>query len=226
MVRLNINPFPAARSQLHLCARSIKRFPMNPRLQKQIEFLVTIDRLKQVVRRNYLADASRPENTAEHSWHLGLMAMVLAEHASQPIDTARAVQMVLVHDIIEIEAGDTFAYDVEANKDKAEREQKAAGNLFGLLPEDQAGEMIRLWEEFETNQTPEARFANALDRLLPLLQNYYGGGPSWKENQIRSDQVLQRNQPVREGSETLYQMAVEIIQDALERGLLMPPEDI
>ena len=198
---------------------------MDQRLQKQIDFLVTIDQLKQVVRRNYLADASRPENTAEHSWHLGVMAMVLAEYASQPIDTARTVRMVLVHDIIEIEAGDTFAYDTEGYRDKAEREQKAARNLFGLLPDDQAGEMNALWEEFEAGETAEARFANALDRLLPLLQNYHSGGRSWKENHIRSDQVLQRNRPVREGSQPLYELAAEIIQEALQRKLLLPPEE-
>lgn len=198
---------------------------MDQRLQKQIDFLVTIDQLKQVVRRNYLADASRPENTAEHSWHLGVMAMVLAEYANQPIDTARTVRMVLVHDIIEIEAGDTFAYDTEGYRDKAEREQKAARNLFGLLPDDQAGEMNALWEEFEAGETAEARFANALDRLLPLLQNYHSGGRSWKENHIRSDQVLQRNRPVREGSQTLYELAAEIIQEALQRKLLLPPEE-
>ena len=143
---------------------------MKPRLEKQIEFLITIDQLKQVVRRNYLADASRPENTAEHSWHLGVMAMILAEHANQPIDTTRAIKMVLIHDIIEIEAGDTFAYDAEGYKDKAEREQKAAKNLFGLLPEDQSDEMNQLWEEFEMGTTPEAKFANALDRIIEIIQ--------------------------------------------------------
>ena len=198
---------------------------MNPRLKKQIEFLITIDQLKQVVRRNYLTDASRPENTAEHSWHLGLMAMILAEHANQPIDTTRAIKMVLIHDIIEIEAGDTFAYDAEGYKDKAEREQKAARNLFGLLPEDQSDEMNQLWEEFEMGTTPEAKFANALDRLLPLLQNYHSGGLPWKENNIRSDQVLKRNLAVKAGSETLYQLAAEIIQDALDSRLLLPPEN-
>ncbi len=199
---------------------------MDSRLEKQIEFLLTIDRLKQIVRRNYLVDASRFENTAEHSWHLGVMAMILAEHANQPIDTAKVVKMVLIHDIIEVEAGDTFAYDEKGYQDKAEREQKAARNLFGLLPEDQAGEMIRLWEEFEDSDTPEAQFANALDRLLPLLQNVHSGGLSWKEHNIHSDQVLKRNLPVKEGSQTLHRLVTGIIQDALDRGLLLPPENV
>lgn len=197
---------------------------MKARLEKQIDFLITIDRLKEVVRRNYLMDASRRENTAEHSWHLAMMAILLAEHANPPLDASKAVKMTLIHDIIEIDAGDTFAYDAEGYADKAEREQVAARRLFGLLPEDQAGELLDLWEEFENNHTPEAHFANALDRLLPLLQNRQGGGPSWKEYNIRSDQVLERNTPVRLGSETLYQLAMDLIEDSLEQGLLLPPE--
>src|SRR6516165_1178949 len=137
------------------------------RLRRQLEFILEIDRLKSVLRRSYLIDSDRHENSAEHSWHLGVAAMVLAEHAKEKIDVGKVIHLVLVHDLVEIDAGDTFIYDDAANVGKAAREQKAANRLFGLLPEEQAQTFMALWREFEHRQTPESKFAFALDRLMP-----------------------------------------------------------
>ena len=141
------------------------------RFEQQLRFIVEIDRLKNVLRRTLLTDASRRENSAEHSWHIALMAPLLAEHACEPVNVERVMRMLLVHDIVEIDAGDTFAYDANGNADKAERERRAADRLYGLLPDDQARELRAAWEEFEAAESAEARFAHALDRLQPLLQN-------------------------------------------------------
>src|SRR5690606_13001631 len=141
------------------------------RLQAQLAFLLEIDRLKRILRRTSLVGGDRRENSAEHSWHLAVMAMILAEHANEPVDALHVLKMLLVHDIVEIDAGDTFAYDVQANQDKEAREQAAAERIFGLLPADQRDEIRAMWEEFDARVTPEARFANAMDRLMPALQN-------------------------------------------------------
>lgn len=194
----------------------------SPRFEKQLEFILTADRLKEIVRRNYLADGSRRETVAEHSWHLALMVLVFSEYSNEPLDVSRTVMMVLLHDLIEIEAGDTFAYDAAGYEDKSEREQKAAQHLFGLLPEDQAEEFRKIWDEFEAAQTPEAKFSNALDRLLPLLQNHSSGGSSWLGNQITRDQVMNRNLPVQQGSETLFELAKCLIEDSISKGYLKP----
>ncbi|HEY8449766.1 MAG TPA: HD domain-containing protein [Bacillota bacterium] len=195
------------------------------RLARQIAFLVEIDRLKQVLRRSLLTDGSRRENSAEHSWHLAVMACVLAEHAAAPVDLERVLKMLLVHDIVEIEAGDTFIYDEQARAAQTERERQAAERLFGLLPADQGGELRALWEEFEARQTPEARFAAALDRLQPLLQNYASGGRSWQEHGVHAERVRARNAGVlREGSPALWELARQLIDDAVARGYLAEPD--
>ncbi len=188
------------------------------RLSRQIEFLVEIDRLKSILRQTLLVDGSRQEDSAEHSWHLALLAMVLAEHAKAPVDLFRVLKMILVHDIIEIDAGDTYCYDEEGNRSKADRETKAADRIFSLLPEDQALEFRSVWEEFEARQTPDAIFAAALDRFQPLLNNSRSGGIMWRKHGIRKEQVYLRNSPMNEGSPVLWDYAEEMIKDAIAKG--------
>ncbi len=190
------------------------------RLKKQIAFIAEADKLKHVFRKTYLMDNSRHENDAEHSWHLSLMALLLSEHAAGVVDLFRVVQMVLIHDIVEIDAGDTFCYDDEGQKGRVAKETKAAERLFALLPDDQAQTIRMLWDEFEQRTTPEARFAAALDRLQPLLHNYYTGGYAWKENRVTSSMVLERNRHICEGSPALWEFAERLIKDAVAKGYL------
>jgi putative hydrolase of HD superfamily len=181
------------------------------RLAQQVEFIVEIDKLKQVYRRTWLIDASRHENDAEHSWHLGVMAVLLVEHARSPqLDLLRVLKMVLIHDLVEIDAGDTFAYDDAAAVDKADRERAAAERLFHLLPSDQAAEFRSVWDEFEARRTPEAQYAAALDRFQPMLHG------------ITADRVLARNQSMAEGSPALWQYAQQFVADAVAQGYLAP----
>lgn len=194
------------------------------RLARQLDFILEIDRLKGVLRQTWLTDRSRQENSAEHSWHLAVMAVLLAEHANAPVDVARVVKMLLVHDIIEVDAGDTFAYDDNAHLDKAEREQRAADRLFNLLPADQAAAVRALWDEFEGQATPDARFANALDRLQPMLLNYQTQGAAWRKHGVTTDLVLSRNQHMAAGSQALWDYASAMIADAVARGYLKPGE--
>jgi putative hydrolase of HD superfamily len=193
----------------------------NSRLRKQIQFILEIDKLKKIVRQTLLTDQSRKENDAEHSWHIALMAVLLLEYAEEKrIDVSRVVTMLLVHDLVEIDAGDTFCYDEAGNEDKLEREIKAADRIFNLLPHDQAVFFRELWDEFEARQTAESRFAAALDRLQPLLHNYHTQGGTWKEHNVRKDQVIRRNHPIANGSETLWDFAAGLIDDAVEKGYL------
>jgi putative hydrolase of HD superfamily len=190
------------------------------RLHRQIEFILEIDKLKSILRRSYLINDPRLENSAEHSWHLAVMAMLLAEHANTEVNLLQVLKMLLVHDVVEIDAGDTFCYDVAGNDTKAAREILAARRLFGLLPDDQRQEMHGLWEEFEARQTPEARFAAALDRLMPLLHNYHTQGRSWREHGVTQMQVLERNAHMDEGSETLWAYIEAMIEEASAKGYL------
>ncbi|WP_256757578.1 HD family hydrolase [Cohnella sp. WQ 127256] len=194
----------------------------NERLSGQISFLVEIDKLKSVLRKTFLIDKSRLENTAEHSWHVSLLAVVLLEHANDPsLNLNHVIRMLLLHDLVEIDAGDTFAYDTQGYLDKEERENAAARRLFGLLPEDQRGEWMELWREFEDGVTYEAKYAAALDRLHPVIHNYYTGGVSWKNNGIVKSQVLKRLEPVREVSDTLWKFTLEILQRSIAQGILL-----
>jgi len=188
------------------------------RLWQQIEFLVEIDRLKTIARQTLLVDGSRQEDSAEHSWHLAVLAMVLAEHSRAPVDLFRILKMILVHDLVEIDAGDTYCYDEEGNRNKAEREKKAADRIFSLLPQDQAFELRSLWEEFESRQTPDAIFAASLDRFQPLLNNFRAGGIMWRKHGIRKEQVYSRNSPMEEGSPILWDYAERMIKDAIAKG--------
>ena len=190
------------------------------RLACQLQFILEIDRLKGILRRSLLLDSGRRENSAEHSWHLAIMVLVLAEHANELFDVLHTLNLVLIHDIVEIDAGDTYAYDAEGHADKAEREREAAHRIFGLLPAEQAAEMIELWEEYESQQTPEARFALAMDRLMPLLHNYHSGGVTWRENQVTVAQVEERMAPVSLGSEALGQAVTAVVEQAIAAGLL------
>lgn len=194
---------------------------MTPRLESQIGFIIELDKLKSILRKARVLGTDRYENDAEHSWHLAIMAIVLAEHANVPgLDLSRVIKMLLVHDIVEIDAGDTFAYDEKGHEDKLEREQKAANRLFGLLPDDQRDELMALWHEFEAHETAEARFALALDRLHPMLLNFHNEGRSWRENAITHDRVLARNSVIEDGSQTLWAYAQRKVREAVERGYL------
>lgn len=191
------------------------------RLKKQMEFIKEIDKAKQIYRQTLLMDGSRNENDAEHSWHLAIMAILLAEYSAIPnIDLTRVIKMLLIHDLVEIDAGDTFCYDEKGNEDKACREQKAADRLFNILPSDQAAEFRALWEEFEEKTTPEARFATALDRIQPLLHNYYTNGHTWVKYGITSDRVIERNKPVEKGAPFLWEYIQGLVEDAIEQGIL------
>jgi len=191
------------------------------RLGQQIGFIVEIDKLKQIFRQTLLLADRRQENDAEHSWHLSLMAVLLAEHAVETdIDILRVVKMLLVHDLVEIDAGDTFAYDAEAHKDKEEREIKAAERIFNLLPPDQARTVRGLWNEFEARQTSEARYAAALDRLQPVLLNLHGGGDDWRLHGITKSQVIAYNQHIEEGAPSLWKYVRKCVDEAVERGIL------
>jgi putative hydrolases of HD superfamily len=192
----------------------------NQRLLEQIQFLVEIDKLKTIFRQSYITEKSRNENDAEHSWHLAVMAILLQEYANEEIDILRVLKMILIHDLVEIDAGDTFLYDEVGNADKEIRELKAAERIFGLLPIEQREEIFSLWREFEEKNSPEAKYAGALDRLQPLLQNYYTGGLSWKKHQLTSKQVLAKNSVIEKGSSELWSFAEVLITDAVSRGYL------
>jgi putative hydrolases of HD superfamily len=193
---------------------------MLDRLRHQIDFLLQIDRLKEVMRQSYICGGLRKENSAEHSWHLAVMALVLAEHAHDAVDAMRVVKMALVHDLVEIDAGDTFCYDDAGNADKAAREAAAADRIFGLLPGDQGREFRSLWEEFEERATGEARFAAALDRLMPLMHNYASEGKTWQEHGVAAAHVLERNRHIKDGSAQLWALAKSLIEDSIKNGWL------
>jgi putative hydrolase of HD superfamily len=192
----------------------------NNRLRQQMQFVVEADKLKTIFRRNRLLHGERHENDAEHSWHLALMALVLAEHADQPVDLLRVIKMVLIHDLVEIDAGDTFGYDEAALLTQPERERLAADRIFGLLPEDMGNEMRAVWEEFEERQTPEAKFAGALDRMGGVLPSYHNEGGCWREASVTVERVKARNGVIAEGSPALWQYAESLIDDAVERGFV------
>jgi putative hydrolase of HD superfamily len=190
------------------------------RLTQQIAFLVEADRLKSVIRRTPLVDGSRRENSAEHSWHLALAAMILREYVAEPVDLLRLIELVTIHDLVEIDAGDAFAYDDAAQSAKAARELAAADRLFGLLPADQTSYVRGLWEEFETQETIEARVASALDRFQPLLQNAHSGGGSWRTHDLTRADVLRRMAPVEHALPTLWPVVVQVIDSFCDLGVL------
>lgn len=194
---------------------------MEERFEKQLAFCREIDKEKEIGRQTYLADGSRKENDAEHAWHMAIMAVLLNEYSNEEIDVLKTITMLLIHDIVEIDAGDTFAYDEEGKKSQRERELKAADRIFGLLPEDQGEKFRALWDEFEAWETPEAKFARTLDNFQPSMLNKASGGKSWKEHSVHVDQVMERNQNSKLGSEKLWNYLYnEIILPGVESGLL------
>lgn len=194
---------------------------MKERLKKQLEFVYELDQLKSINRQSYIADGSKHENDAEHSWHLALMCMLLSEHSNEEIDVLKTMSMVLIHDAVEIDAGDTYAYDESGNLSKRERELKAADRIFSILPKEQGENVRALWDEFEENQTPEAKFANALDRLQPIILNHLTKGRAWREHKVKQSQVRNRNQHVSEASKEFGELIEQIIQFNVEEGNLI-----
>jgi putative hydrolase of HD superfamily len=191
------------------------------RFRQQIEFILEVDKLKHVLRQTILMDKSRQENSAEHSWHIALTVMVLSEYARDAdIDFFRVMKILLVHDLIEIDAGDTYCYDDQGKRDQAAREKQAADRIFNILPPDQAQLFRGLWDEFEDRQTPESRFANALDRVQPFLHNYFTRGQTWQDNDIKRDQVKSRMQPVDDGAPVLWKYVNALMDDAVSKGFL------
>ncbi|WP_353719036.1 HD domain-containing protein [Dyadobacter sp. 676] len=189
-------------------------------LLKQIEFIKEIDKVKYIQRKTRLFNSQRHENDAEHSWHLALMALVLAEHSNAPIDILKVIKMVLIHDIVEIDAGDTFIYDSQKNHSNTDEERMAARRIFGLLPESQADELIAVWEEFEAGVSSEAKFARAMDRLEPLLQNTSNEGGTWSEFGVGYEKVYEKKSAIKHGSETLWDYARQLIDESVDKGIL------
>lgn len=192
----------------------------NERLLKQIEFIIEIDKAKRIFRQNVVIGTERNEDDAEHMWHLAVMALLLSEYSKDDVDILQVIKMVLIHDLVEIDAGDTFCYDEKGYLDKGEREQKAADRLFNILPSDQAEEIMKLWREFEGLKTPESRFASCLDRLQPLILNYNTNGHTWKKPGVTSEKVLKRNELLKENTPKLWDYAKEIIESSIKKGIL------
>ncbi|MFG2072031.1 HD domain-containing protein [Nonomuraea maritima] len=194
--------------------------PEEDRLNAQIAFAIEIDKLKRIIRRNHLIDGSRRENTAEHSWHVGMLAMIFGEHAPPGTDLQRVVAMLLVHDLVEIDAGDTFIYDPVEVAAQAEAERAAADRIFGLLPADQSAWMRELWDEFEAMRTPEAKFAKALDRFSPILANHLTEGGTWPLFKVKAAQVKEKVRIIQEGSPSLGAYALELVELSVAKGHL------
>ena len=193
------------------------------RLEQQLGFLIELDKAKSIFRQSYVTDGSRKENDGEHMWHLALFVLVLAEHADEPIDVAKVLQMVLVHDIVEIDAGDTYIYDEVAKATQAARESAAADRLYGLLPPDQGARLRAVWEEFEARETAESRFAAAVDRLQPLLLNLATEGRAWREHGMTADRVRAVNEKIALGSPALWDHVRRLLDDAVAEGYLPEP---
>jgi putative hydrolases of HD superfamily len=190
------------------------------KFQKQLDFIIEIDRLKSIKRVSLILDSSRNENSAEHSWHIALMALLFQEYSNDKIDIFKVMKMLLLHDVVEIDAGDTFLYSVQDNKIKAEKENKAAARIFGLLPAEQGEEFRRLWEEFENGATSESKFAKAIDRIQPMLHNYLTKGVQWKKHNVTSSMVIEKNHIVENGLKEVWEYMKTIIEDSVKKGFL------
>ena len=190
------------------------------RLRQQLAFLMEIDKQKEIIRQTYLADGSRKETDAEHAWHLAMMCMILSEYANEKIDVPKTIMMVLTHDLVEIDAGDTYAYDQTGNQTKKERELKAADRIYGFLQEDLRKYLSSLWDEFEAMETPEAKFANMLDKIQPVCLNDQSKGKSWVEHNVCKRQIMERNSKTHEGSELLWDYIKKLIEKNVEAGFI------
>lgn len=191
---------------------------MDDRMREQIEFALLMDKQKNIFRQNHLADNSRRENDAEHAWHMAVMAYLFREYANDDIDISKVILMCLIHDVVEIEAGDTYAYDEEAKKSQREREEIAKKHIFGMLPSDQGRELEALFDEFEAQETAEARFAKAMDNLQPVLLHEANGGGDWKEHEVTKEQIMRRQEKTRHGSEELFEVIKDIIDKHIAEG--------
>lgn len=195
---------------------------MNERLRKQMEFALEIDKEKNIFRQTHLSNHGRNENDAEHAWHMAIMAYLLREYSNEPIDIGKVMLMCLIHDIVEIDAGDTYAYDLEGQKTQKAREEAAKERIFSMLPEDQKLELSSLFDEFEAYETPEAKFAHAMDNLQPLMLNDSNDGADWREHRVHSSQVYGRQSKTRRGSQKLYELVDQLIQKNIKKGNIMP----
>jgi putative hydrolases of HD superfamily len=189
------------------------------RIEKQMNFIVEIDKVKSIIRKSRIFHNKRYENDAEHGWHISLMALILSEYANDEIDVGKVIKMALIHDLVEIDAGDTLLYAANRN-DATIDERKCAERIFGMLPEDQCNEFLALWEEFEAKETAEARFASAMDRLEPLMQNYHDNGHTWKKHNITAEKVLKLNKQIDKGSNTIWDYAKSLIDESIQKGYL------
>ncbi len=193
------------------------------RLQKQLDFIKEIDKTKQILRNTILMDASRRENDAEHTWHMAVCAMLFTEYSHEKnLDMLKVLKMIMLHDVVEIDAGDTFAYDIQAHEDKAVRENKAAQRIFGLLPDDQKEEFISLWREFEDYLTPEAKYAHLVDTFMPIYHNYSTKGLQWQKLNVTAARVLERNKHIQQGSPVIWAYVEAMVKDAVDKGYLKP----
>lgn len=197
-------------------------FIKDEKLQKQIKFAIVIDEMKNIFRRNLIIDGTRRENDAEHSWNLAMLAMLFEEYSTEKVDIERVLKIALVHDLIEVYAGDTFAYDVKGNEDKLEREIESANRLFGILDPVQGAEIRALWDEFEAKETAESKYANAIDRIQPLINNYMTNGHTWKEGDVHAPQIYKRMDIIRTTTPALWPIVEGIISTSIEIGILKP----
>lgn len=193
---------------------------MDELLQKQLDFILEIDKEKNIFRQTHLSGHGRNENDAEHAWHMAIMAYLLQEYSNEKIDVARVMLMCLIHDVVEIDAGDTYAYDAEGLKTQKAREEAAKERLYSMLPEDQKADLVAIFDEFEERKTPEAKFARALDNLQPLLLNHSNGGGDWKNHDVTAEQVYGRQSRTREGSEKLFEVTDQILKENIAKGNL------
>lgn len=193
---------------------------MDERLQKQLDFILEIDKEKNIFRQTHLSGHGRNENDAEHAWHMAIMAYLLQEYSNEKIDVARVMLMCLIHDVVEIDAGNTYAYDAEGLKTQKAREEAAKERLYSMLPEDQKADLVAIFDEFEERKTPEAKFARALDNLQPLLLNHSNGGGDWKNHDVTAEQVYGRQSRTREGSEKLFEVTDQILKENIAKGNL------
>ena len=193
---------------------------MDERLQKQLDFILEIDKEKNIFRQTHLSGHGRNENDAEHAWHMAIMAYLLQEYSNEKIDVARVMLMCLIHDVVEIDAGDTYAYDAEGLKTQKAREEAAKERLYSMLPEDQKADLTAIFDEFEERKTPEAKFARALDNLQPLLLNNSNDGGDWRNHNVTAEKVYERQSRTREGSEKLFEVTDKILKDNIAKGNL------
>lgn len=193
---------------------------VNERLLKDIDFIIELDKMKTILRQTSLISEDRYEDDAQHSWHISVMALILSDYANEKIDTCKVIKMLLIHDLVELYAGDTFCYDKKANKDKRERELEAADKISDMLSKDKGNELRALWDEFEEMKTPEALFAASMDRLQPMLNNYKNDGGTWQKFDVPQSDIYKRIAPVKESSDELWKFVNFMLEDALEKGLI------